>query len=55
MNELKLFKGHEVEVIEFNGQVLFNANHVADILDIKNVRENMRSMNSNQVVRLPLS
>ena len=32
MNDLMIFEGHEVEVFEFEGQVLFNANHVAEIL-----------------------
>lgn len=52
MNDIKIFEGHEVEVFEFNGQVLFNANHVAEVLEIKNVRENLRTMNDNQVIRL---
>ena len=37
---------------EFEGQVLFNANHVAEILEIKNVRDNLRKMNDRQVVHL---
>lgn len=51
-NEIKIFEGHEVEVIEINGQVLFNAKDVAEILDIKNVRDNISRMNENQVIKL---
>lgn len=50
--EIKLFEGHQVEVIEFDGQVLFNANHVAEILDVKNVRDNISKMNEKQVIKL---
>lgn len=52
VNELMIFEGHEVEVLELNGQVLFNAKHVADILEIKNVNDNIRKMNAKQVVKL---
>lgn len=52
MNKLMIFEGHEVEVLEFDGQILFNASHVAEVLEIKNVRENLRNMNDKQVVRL---
>ena len=52
MTDLMIFEGHEVEVFEFEGQVLFNANHVAEILEIKNVRDNLRKMNDRQVVHL---
>ena len=40
-----IFEGHEVEVLEVEGQVLFNAKHVAEILDIKNVNDNISRMN----------
>ena len=42
MQNLMVFEGHDVEVFELNGQVLFNPYHVAEILDIKNVRDNIR-------------
>lgn len=45
MNDLMIFEGHEVEVLEVEGQVLFNAKHVAEILDIKNVNDNISRMN----------
>lgn len=47
-----IFEGHEVEVLELNGQILFNPKHVAEILDIKNVNDNIRSMNKKQVIKL---
>lgn len=52
MNDLMIFEGHEVEVFEFEGQILFNANHVAEVLEIKNVRDNLRKMNDRQVLHL---
>lgn len=52
MNELMIFEGHEVEVFEFNGQVLFNAKHVAEVFDIKNVNDNIRNMSNKQVIKL---
>lgn len=52
MNNILFFEGHEVEILEFEGQVLFNAKDVAKILDIKNVRDNISKMNKNQVIKL---
>lgn len=52
MNNLMIFEGHDVEVFELNGQVLFNPYHVAEILDIKNVRDNISRMNNKQVVKI---
>lgn len=49
MNKLMIFEGKEVEVFELNGQVLFNPKHVAECLGIKNVNDNIRSMNEKQV------
>lgn len=51
-NILFNFEGQEVEVFNLNGKALFNAKHVAKILDIKNVNDNLRKMNSHQVVKL---
>lgn len=51
-NELMIFEGHEVEIISLEGQVLFNAKHVSEILGIKNVNDNISRMNENQVVKL---
>lgn len=47
-----LFEGHELEMVELDGEILFNANDVAELLGIKNIRENIRKMNDNQVVKL---
>ena len=52
MNKLMIFEGKEVEVFELNGQVLFNPKHVAECLGIKNVNDNIRSMNEKQVIKL---
>lgn len=52
MSNLMIFEGHEVEVLEVEGQILFNAKHVAEILDIKNVNDNISRMNEKQVVKL---
>lgn len=52
MNEMKLFEGHEIEVLNIDGKVLFNARHVAEILDIKNINDNISNMNEKQVVKL---
>lgn len=52
MNQLMIFEGKEVEVFELNGQVLFNPKHVAECLGIKNVNDNIRSMNEKQVIKL---
>lgn len=51
-NNLMIFEGHDVEVFELNGQVLFNPKHVAEILEIKNVNDNLRKMNDKQVIKL---
>jgi len=51
-NNLMMFEGKNVEVFDWNGTILFNSKHVADILDIKNVRDNISRMNSKQVVKL---
>ncbi len=55
MNNLMVFEGRKVEVIELQGRILFNPYHVAAILGIKNVRENLRNFNENQVIKLTKS
>lgn len=52
MNKLMIFEDKRVEVLEFNGNILFNPKHVAECLDIKNINENLRHMNNKQVVKL---
>ena len=51
-NEIMIFEGNNVEVIEVEGKVLFNAKNVAEVLDIKNIRENLRNMSDKQVILL---
>ena len=36
MKDLMIFEGNQVEVFEYNGEVLFNPKDVAKCLDIKN-------------------
>ena len=38
MNDLMIFEGHEVEAFELNGEVLFNPYHVAECLEISDVK-----------------
>lgn len=54
MNSLMIFEGKEVEVFEFNGQVLFNPYHVGECLDLtaSAVKNHMASMNNGQAVLL---
>ena len=52
MNNLMIFENKEVEVFEFEGKVLFNPKHVAECLDIKNINDNLRTMNDKQVIKL---
>lgn len=52
MNELMIFEGHEVEVLEVGGQVLFNSKHVAECLEIADINSSIRNFNENQVVKL---
>ena len=52
MNNLMVFENHNVEVFEWNGQVLFNPKHVGDCLGIKNVNDNISKMNEKQVIKL---
>ena len=52
INELMVFEGNEVEVLNLNGEVLFNPYHIAEILGIKNVKDSIRNMNDKQVIKL---
>lgn len=51
-NNLMIFEGHDVEVFELNGQVLFNPKHVAEILEIADVKSSTRSFNDKQLVKV---
>lgn len=54
MQELMIFEGHEVEVLEVNGQVLFNPYHVGECLELGDsaVRMAVAKMNEKQVVKV---
>ncbi|MDI0264709.1 BRO family protein [Clostridioides difficile] len=53
-NNLMMFEGKEVEVFEFEGEILFNPYHCGNCLGISNegVRKAVTRMNKNQVVKL---
>lgn len=51
-NELMIFEGKEVEILEINGKVLFNPKDVAEILDIKDVNSVTRNFNDKQIIKL---
>lgn len=54
MNDLMIFEGHNVEVFELNGQVLFNPYHVGACLELgsSSVKMAIAKMNEKQVVKL---
>ena len=54
MNDLMIFEGHEVEVFELDGTVLFNPYHVGECLELSDsaVRMAMGNMNEKQVVKV---
>ena len=51
-NNIMVFEGHNVEIFEFNGQVLFNPKHVAECLNIDDVNSSIRNFNKSQVIKL---
>ncbi|WP_195264067.1 phage antirepressor KilAC domain-containing protein [Clostridium sp. 1001275B_160808_H3] len=52
MNNLMVFENHNVEVFEWDGQILFNTKHVAECLDIADVNSSIRAFNGKQVKKL---
>lgn len=54
MNNLMIFEGKNVEVFEYEGQVLFNPRHVGECLDIADVtvRRHLQEFNNKQLVKL---
>ena len=54
MNNLMIFEGHDVEVFELNGQVLFNPYHVGACLELSGsaVKMAIAKMTEKQVVKL---
>lgn len=53
-NQLMIFENHEVEVFEFDGEVLFNPYHVGECLEMahRTVKDHMSKMTDKQVVKL---
>ena len=51
-NNLMVFEGHNVEIFEWEGKVLFNPKHVAECLEIKDVNSSIRNFNDKQVIKL---
>lgn len=54
MNNLMMFENKQVEVFEWNGQVLFNPYHCGECLDLteSSVRNHLANMNSKQAILL---
>ena len=54
MQNLMIFEGHNVEVFELNGQVLFNPYHVGECLESspEGVRKAITRMNEKQVAKV---
>lgn len=52
VNELMIFEGHEVEVLELNGRALFNPKHVAECLEIADVNSSIRNFNNKQIIKV---
>lgn len=54
MQELMIFEGHEVELFELNGEILFNPYNVGACLGMSanTVKGHMSKMNRKQVVKL---
>lgn len=54
MNNLQIFKGHKVEIIEFENKILFNPYDVGKCLELEKttVRRAIQGMNENQVIKL---
>ena len=54
MNNLMIFENNQVEVFEWNGQVLFNPYHVGECLELgdSSVRMAISKMNEKQVIKL---
>lgn len=52
--ELMIFEGHEVEIFELDGKVLFNPYHVGECLELaeSSVRNYLAKMNQKQAIRL---
>lgn len=53
-NNHGIFEGHEIEIFEFEGEILFNPYQVGECLEISKttVQDHMRKMNNKQVITL---
>lgn len=51
-NQFLIFEGHQVEVFELNGEILFNSKHVAKCLEIADVNSSIRNFNDKQVRKI---
>lgn len=54
MNNLFNFKGNEVEIFEYKGEILFNPRDIAKCIGLSEVtiRRHIQNMNENQVIKL---
>lgn len=52
MENIMIFEGHNVEIFEFNGKVLFNPHDVGECLNIKDIKSTIRNFNDNQKVKI---
>lgn len=54
MNELRIFEGKEVEVLEIEGNALFNPRHVGECLELSEdaIRKQMQRMSEKQITKL---
>lgn len=52
MNNLMLFEGNEVEIFEYKGKILFNPKHVAECLDITDVKSSIRNFSNTQKIKI---
>lgn len=57
MNNLQIFKGHKVEIIEYENKILFNPYDVGKCLELEKstIRRAIQGMNENQAIKLTTS
>ena len=57
MNNLQIFKGHKVEIIEFENKILFNPYDVGKCLELEKstIRRAIQGMNEKQAIKLTTS
>ena len=54
MNKLQIFNfdGNEVEIFNYNGEILFNPKDVGKCLDIADVKSSIRNFTDNQKIKI---